>query len=638
MGNITGYNRRLVSLLRKNGLVDEALLQPLIDKAAKESLLLATLVVTEGLIDEQTLIGMVGEDAQLPPIDLDKLTIALEEIRELNNGVDVVTEEQSKNHSVLPLAMVGQHLTLAVVNPYDVVSLDNLKITVGRTILPVVSSERAVNKARELAYHAQEKAMKDLMTSVDGEDEDLTVKEAPRDEDEKDDLQEGGEDEAPAVKLVRTIIANAIQKGASDIHIEPFEKRVRVRYRQDGILHEVMNAPKRMEKSMVSRLKIMTDTMNIAERGKPQDGRIQVKMGSTAIDIRVSSLPTVHGEKMCMRILNKSNLAGSLESLNFEPEVLEIVKRGIGAPYGMMLVTGPTGSGKSTTLYSCLQAVMTVEDNVNTVEDPVEYELEGLNQCHVNPKRGLTFASALRALLRQDPDTIMIGEIRDQETIEIAVKAALTGHLVLSTLHTNDAPSTITRIIDMGIEPFLAASTVLSVLAQRLGRRLCKNCKAPMPKEEMPTKEELLFVGYKPEEIENLKLMKPVGCSLCNHGYKGRFALVECLEMNDALRKIIIAGGSAIKIREVAVQNGMITLRRAGLMNAMRGITSLEEVLRHTIGEDVSKDEMELNKTSGEGAAKEGEEEKKVEGDTGKIEKKPTETKSVKLPERPGKP
>jgi type IV pilus assembly protein PilB len=342
---------------------------------------------------------------------------------------------------------------------------------------------------------------------------------------------------------------------------------------------------------MVSRIKIMTDTMNIAERGKPQDGRIQVKMGGNAIDIRVSSLPTVHGEKICMRILNKSNLAGSLDSLCFEPEVLEIVKRGIGAPYGMLLVTGPTGSGKSTTLYSCLRAVMTVEDNVNTVEDPVEYEIEGLNQCHVNPKRGLTFAAALRALLRQDPDTIMIGEIRDQETIEIAVKAALTGHLVLSTLHTNDAPSTISRIVDMGIEPFLAASTVLAVVAQRLGRRLCKNCKQQMTKDELPTREQLLVSGYKPEEIEHITLWKPVGCSLCAGGYKGRFALVEAMEMNDHLRKAIIGGASTIELRKAAIDSGMITLRRAGLMNALRGVTSVEEVMRHTVGEDVGVEE-----------------------------------------------
>jgi type IV pilus assembly protein PilB len=332
--------------------------------------------------------------------------------------------------------------------------------------------------------------------------------------------------------------------------------------------------------------------MNIAERGKPQDGRIQVKMSGAAIDIRVNSLPTVHGEKVCMRILNKSNLAGSLETLNFEPSVLDIIRRSIGSPYGMLLVTGPTGSGKSTTLYSCLKAVMTVEDNVNTVEDPVEYEIEGLNQCHVNPKRGLTFASALRALLRQDPDTIMIGEIRDQETIEIAVKAALTGHLVLSTLHTNDAPSTISRIVDMGIEPFLAASTVLAVVAQRLGRRLCKNCKVPMTQEELPSREQLLEVGYKPEEIENIQLHKPVGCSLCSGGYKGRFALVEAMEMNDELRKVIIAGGSSIEVRKTAIRTGMITLRRAGLLNAMRGVTSLEEVMRHTVGEDVGKEEL----------------------------------------------
>ena len=335
---------------------------------------------------------------------------------------------------------------------------------------------------------------------------------------------------------------------------------------------------------MVSRVKIMTDTMNIAERGKPQDGRFQIKVAGRAIDFRVNSLP-VHGEKICMRILDKGNLAGSLESLNFEPAVLDIVRRSIGSPYGMFLVTGPTGSGKSTTLYSCLQAVMGIEDNVSTVETAVEYEIEGLNQVHVNPKRGLTFAAALRALLRQDPDTIMIGEIRDQETIEIAVKAALTGHLVLSTLHTNDAPSTINRIIDMGIEPFLVANTVLAVSAQRLGRRLCNSCKAPVPPEKMPSKEHLMELGYTEEEVEGIEIHEPVGCSLCSGGYKGRFALVECLEITDPIREIIIKGGSNLEIRQVAVDNGMVTLRRAGLMNVMRGITSLEEVQRCTMTE-----------------------------------------------------
>jgi type IV pilus assembly protein PilB len=592
MANVMGYNRKLAAVMRKHGLVEEQALQALYEKCAKESLLLASQLVVETLIDEMTLLGLVSEDSQTPPIDLDKMKVDMDVIRESNKGEDIITEEQSKFYGVLPLALIGEHLTLAVANPYDVVMLDNLKLTVKRQILPVISTERAINKARELSYHAQEKAVADMMDKLGDEGDDLNVTEAKREEEDgKDDISEAEGDESPAVKLVRTIIATAIQKGASDIHIEPFEKRVRVRFRMDGVLHEMFNPPKKVEKAMVSRIKIMTDTMNIAEKGKPQDGRIQVKMGGNAIDIRVNSLPTVHGEKVCMRILNKSNLAGSLESLSFEPEVLEIVRKAIGAPYGMLLVTGPTGSGKSTTLYSCLRAVMTVEDNVNTVEDPVEYEIEGLNQCHVNPKRGLTFASALRALLRQDPDTIMIGEIRDQETIEIAVKAALTGHLVLSTLHTNDAPSTISRIVDMGIEPFLAASTVLAVVAQRLGRRLCKNCKQQMTKDELPSREQLLESGYKPEEIENITLWKPVGCSLCSGGYKGRFALVEAMEMNDHLRKVIISGASTIELRKAAIQTGMITLRRAGLLNAMRGVTSVEEVMRHTVGEDVGSEE-----------------------------------------------
>ncbi len=597
MANVMGYNRKLAAVMRKHGLVEEQILQALYDKCAKESLLLASHLVTDGLIDEMTLLGMVSEDSSTPPLDLDKIKIDMEGLREANKGEEVVTEDQSKFYGVLPLALIGDYLSLAVANPYDVVMLDNLKLMVKKQILPVVSTERAINKARELSYHAQEKAVADMMDSLGDGGEELSVKDAKREEEEKeDDINVGEGDESPAVKVVRTLLASAIQKGASDIHIEPFEKRVRVRFRTDGVLSEIMNPPKKIQNAMVSRIKIMTDTMNIAERGKPQDGRIQVKMGGNAIDIRVSSLPTVHGEKICMRILNKSNLAGSLDSLCFEPEVLEIVKRAIGSPYGMLLVTGPTGSGKSTTLYSCLQAVMTVEDNVNTVEDPVEYEIEGLNQCHVNPKRGLTFAAALRALLRQDPDTIMIGEIRDQETIEIAVKAALTGHLVLSTLHTNDAPSTIARIVDMGIEPFLAASTVLAIVAQRLGRRLCKNCKVQMTKDELPNREQLTDAGYKPEEIEHMTLWKPVGCSLCSAGYKGRFALVEAMEMNDKLRKVIIGGASTIELRNAAIASGMITLRRAGLMNALRGVTSLEEVMRHTVGEDIGAEEAPAKK------------------------------------------
>jgi type IV pilus assembly protein PilB len=602
MANVVGYNRKLSTLLKKHNLVDEKAMQTLVEKANKESLLLATQVVNESLIDELTLLGMVSEDSGWPTLDLDKMKVDLESLKELNNGNDLIPEEMAKYHCILPLAQIGEYLTLAVANPYDVVMVDNLKLQLKKQILPVVSSERAIVKAIELAYHAADKAVEQLMETMEGLEDDLTLKDAKKEaEEDKDDadLTTGGDD-SPAVKVVKQIFSNAIKRGASDIHIEPFEKRVRVRLRIDGVLVEVLDLPKKLERAMVSRLKIMTDTMNIAERGKPQDGRIQVSMEGKKVDIRVNSLPVVHGEKVCMRLLAKGNLK-DMREIGFEPKVLDILNRALSSPYGMMLVTGPTGSGKSTTLYSCLKTVMSPEDNVNTVEDPVEYEIEGINQCHVNPKRGLTFASALRALLRQDPDTIMIGEIRDQETIEIAVKAALTGHLVLSTLHTNDAPSTISRILDMGVEPFLCASTVLAILAQRLGRRLCKNCAADLPKSEYPTKKELLEYGFLPEEIEGLKLKKPIGCSLCSGGYKGRFALVECLEMNDDLRRTIIGGGTAIEIRKKAVETGMITLRRCGLLNVMRGITTIEEVMRHTVGEEVEPAEMPKKGGAGEG-------------------------------------
>ncbi len=589
MANVIGYNRKLSILLRKHSLVDDKALQGLVDKANKESLLLASQVVNEGLIDELTLIGMVSEDSGWPALDLDKIKVDLESLKEMNGGNELISEEVAKYHSIIPLAQIGEYVTMAVANPYDVVMVDNLKLQLKKQILPVVSSERAINKAIELSYHAAEKAVEEMMDSIEMEDNDLTLTDAKdqKQEEQADDsdLSSGGDD-SPAVKVVKQIFSAAIKRGASDIHIEPAEKKVRIRLRIDGVLTELLTVPKKLERAMVSRLKIMTDTMNIAERGKPQDGRIQVSMEGKKVDVRVNSLPLVYGEKVCMRLLAKGNLK-DMKEIGFEPQTLDILNKALSSPYGMMLVTGPTGSGKSTTLYSCLKTVMTPEDNVNTVEDPVEYEIDGINQCHVNPKRGLTFATALRALLRQDPDTIMIGEIRDQETIEIAVKAALTGHLVLSTLHTNDAPSTITRIVDMGIEPFLAASTILAVLAQRLGRRLCKNCRIDMPKAEYPTRESLLNDGFLPEELEGLKLFKPVGCSLCSGGYKGRFALVETLEMNDPLRRCIIAGGTAIDIRKIAVATGMITLRRCGLLNAMRGVTSLEEVLRHTVGEEL---------------------------------------------------
>lgn len=591
MANVAGYNRKLQNILAQQELVPADQLEELFNAANKENSYLANKIIEGDYIDEISLIGLVSEDCSIPPIDLGKIKVDLDDLADMNKGELPLSEEDAKKYTMLPLAVLGNSLTVAVANPYDVITLDDMKLAIQKDLYPVLSTERAINNAIEKFYNQKDQELAAVMDNLGEMDDldDVTLKEKTDDDDVGDDadlLAGGSGGESPAVKLVNMLILGALKDKASDIHIEPFEKRVRVRYRVDGVLVEKNPIPKRLQGALVSRIKIMTDTMNIAERGKPQDGRFQVKVGGSAIDFRVNSLPLVHGEKVCMRILDKSNLAGSLESLCFEPGVLDIVRRTIAAPYGMFLVTGPTGSGKSTTLYSALQAVMTIEENVNTVEDPVEFEIDGLNQCHVNPKRGLTFALALRALLRQDPDTIMIGEIRDKETIEIAVKAALTGHLVLSTLHTNDAPSTINRIVDMGVEPLMVASAVLAVSAQRLGRRLCSGCKEKMTKDEMPAKEDLIEVGYTEEEVEELELYKPVGCSLCNGGYKGRFAMVECLEMTNALKRIVIKGGSNIELRNCGVANGMVTLRRAGLMNAMRGITSLAEVLRLSVGEE----------------------------------------------------
>jgi type IV pilus assembly protein PilB len=390
-------------------------------------------------------------------------------------------------------------------------------------------------------------------------------------------------DQAPVVKLVNLIIIQGIRQKASDIHIEPMDKQVRVRYRVDGVMRESISPPKKMQNSLVSRIKIIAG-LDIAEKRRPQDGKFQIRVDNRKIDFRVSVLPIIFGEKVVLRILDSSNLTLNLDSLGFEEKALRDIRFAIGQPYGMLLVTGPTGSGKSTTLYSAIREVLTPEENITTVEDPVEYQLEGVNQVQVSVKRGLTFAAALRSILRQDPDTIMIGEIRDQETVEIAVKAALTGHLVFSTLHTNDAPSTITRMVDMGVDRFLVASSVCCVAAQRLARKLCEECKKPL--DVKPPRDHLLALGFLPEEIDNLVLYHAVGCPRCEgKGYKGWFALLETLPLTDDVRRVIIKGGSAIEIREMAMKEKMINLRRCGLLNVIKGRSSLEEVLKVTVGD-----------------------------------------------------
>ncbi|MFQ5653628.1 MAG: GspE/PulE family protein, partial [Planctomycetota bacterium] len=429
-------------------------------------------------------------------------------------------------------------------------------------------------------YDRGGKRMQELLDDIGDPELELQESRADREDSLEDLVVEGKE--APAVKLVNHIVYQGIRDKASDIHIEPMERNVRIRYRLDGVLKEAMKPPIRMHNSLVSRIKVMCG-LDIAERRIPQDGKFQLRVEGRQIDFRVSTLPTIHGEKVVMRILDSSNLALSLEGLGFEEKALQDIRNAISLPYGMMLVTGPTGSGKSTTLYSSIREVMSVQENIVTVEDPIEYQINGVSQVPVNNKRGLSFAAALRSILRQDPDTIMIGEIRDLETAEIAIKAALTGHLVFSTLHTNDAPSTVTRLVDMGVDPFLVSSATQCIAAQRLARRLCSHCKKQMKKP--PPKKRLLALGFVEEDLQELELYTPGGCNRCANGYRGRFALLETMPLNEEIRRLIVSGASAPEIKSAALKTGMVTLRRCGLMNVARGKTSLEEILRVTLSD-----------------------------------------------------
>jgi type IV pilus assembly protein PilB len=516
------------------------------------------------------MIGLIAGESGLPPIDLDQVVVD-------EDLLNLIPQKTAEEYMIFPVTKLGNLLTLAVVNPFDILKMDNIRIFTHCELRTVVASERGMRDAIKRGYCADEEKMAEIFDNVDDVDVELREEGGDSDDLELDVSNEG----SPVVRLVNMIIANAIRDGVSDIHIEPFEKKIKVRYRQDGVLKEVMSPPKPMQNPIVSRIKIMA-SLDIAEKRKPQDGKFQVKMDRKQVDFRVSILPVVHGEKVVLRLLDISNLTLNLESLGFEEKALEDYRHSIIQPYGMILITGPTGSGKSTTLYSAVKEIWTPDINLVTVEDPVEYQLDGINQVPVNPKRGLTFAGALRSILRQDPDVILIGEIRDTETVEIAVKAALTGHLVLSTLHTNDAASTVTRMIDMGLDPFMVASSVLLVAAQRLARVLCPACKEKI---EVPA-ERLISNGATEEEAKNAEIYRAAGCSRCSGGYKGRFALLETLPMSDRVKRLIIEGKSAVDIKQAGVEEGMLSLRRCGILNAMRGKTSLEEVLRVTMSDD----------------------------------------------------
>jgi type IV pilus assembly protein PilB len=565
------FDRKLKSIVAKRELVGEDQLEAALQQAEQEQKSLCETLLERNLIDERTLVGCVAAEMNIPPVDLER-------VRPTEEALDTLPQESARYYGVLPLSRTGSVLTLALANPFDVLKLDDVELVTKCDIRPVVSTDVAIRAAIERYYNPGEEVMSELFGNLDEPDRELT-KEVEEDADLSELTQSAGQ--APVVRLVNLLIFQAIRDGASDIHVEPFEKYLRVRYRIDGLLHETTSPPKRMQNAVISRIKIMSE-LDIAEKHRPQDGKFQLKVAGRPIDFRVSSLPTLHGEKVVMRILDSSKLALSLDNLGFEEKALEDFRKAIHSPYGMILVTGPTGSGKSTTLYSAIKEIMRPEDNIVTIEDPVEYQLEGINQVQVNPLRGVTFAGALRSILRQDPDTILVGEIRDTETVDIAIKAALTGHLVLSTLHTNDAPSTITRIVDMGVDSFLVASSVNVVSAQRLCRKLCDECKEPV--EVPPAK--LVELGFTEEEIGKATIHRPVGCPRCNQiGYRGRFALLETVPVTNEIKQAIIKGKSAIEIKDMALKQGMITLRRCGVLNAMRGKTSLEEVHNVTMSD-----------------------------------------------------
>ncbi len=540
--------------------------------AAQSGRPVVSMLIERGVVDEEALFGTIGIAAGIPPVDLSRVTPD-------PRAVEVLPQETCIEHCVLPIARNGNLLTIAISDPFNVLLLDDLNILSGCRVRPVLSHPTAIRQAIERVFEGGKREVEDLLDEVSTNDLDV------RDADEPEDLalRSDGND-MPAVKLVNLILLKALKEKSSDIHIEPGDSTLRVRFRVDGCLIVVMSPPKSLLPSLISRLKVLSN-LDIAERQVPQDGKFQIRYEGRQIDFRLSTLPVVGGEKAVMRILDQSGgITMRLDALGYEPKCLQDMKSAISAAYGMVLVTGPTGSGKSTTLYACVKEVATTDVNVVTVEDPVEYRMDGINQVPVNPKRGLTFAGALRSILRQDPDIVLVGEIRDTETAEIGIKAALTGHLVLSTLHTNDAPQAVTRLVDMGIDLFMVSSSVLCVAAQRLVRQLCSHCRKPI---EIPA-EELVSVGFFESELEGLELFEPnpQGCPRCKNGYRGRFALLETFFNTEKLKRMIVQKASSQDLKRQAIEEGMLSLRRVGILNSIRGRTSLQEVLRVTMADN----------------------------------------------------
>jgi len=567
---------RLGEMLLKAGLITQDQLQEALALQKSNGGKLGYNLVRLGYVKEEDITSLLSEQYGVPAIHLEHFEIDEAVLKHIPADV-------AQKFLVIPIERTGATLTVAMADPSNVFALDDIRFITGYQVEPVVASEASIREAIAKYYgSSHDIQLKSIMDEISKEEvADLEVEEEEG-EISAEDLEAASQD-APVVKLCNVILTDAVRRGASDIHVEPYEKDFRVRFRIDGILYEILRPPMKLKEAIASRLKILAK-LDIAEKRLPQDGRIKMRMKidnkAKEIDYRVSTVPTLYGEKIVLRLLDKEGLKLDMTQLGFEEESLKKFERAILKPYGMVLVTGPTGSGKTNTLYSAVGRLNTPETNIMTAEDPVEFNIQGCNQVQMKDAIGLNFASALRAFLRQDPNVIMVGEIRDFETAEIAVKAALTGHLVLSTLHTNDAPSTISRLMNMGIEPFLVATSVHLIQAQRLVRRICRDCKEEV---SLP-KKALLDLGYTEEEVDTVKVYKGRGCPTCNNsGYKGRTALMEVMEMSDQLREMVLMGANAVELKRQALEEGMLTLRRSGLVKISKGITTVEEVVRETV-------------------------------------------------------
>jgi type IV pilus assembly protein PilB len=539
---------------------------------------LQTAIVSLGLVSEEEMAQALSRQLGYPYIDLDQFEVYPDVVNLI--PVDIV-----KKYMIMPIHRIRSFLTLAMVDPTDLEVIEDIRFRTSLSIQPVIASESGIMNAIN-KYYGTSSALKVKKIVDDIELADDTRVNIVEEEKEDYDVEEmvHSTEEAPIITLVNTIFVDAIKKGASDVHFEPYETTFRVRFRMDGVLHEMMNLPMKFKNPVLSRVKILSN-MDIAEKRLPQDGRIKMKVklengGRKEVDMRISALPTIFGEKIVSRILDRQMLRLDLTELGFEEDSLEVFKEAIYRPWGIILVTGPTGSGKTNTLYSAVSNLNSLEKNILTAEDPVEFNIAGINQVHIKDEIGLDFPRVLRSFLRQDPDIMLIGEMRDLETVDIAIKAALTGHLVFSTVHTNDAASTVMRLINMNVEPFLIADSVILIVAQRLVRRLCQKCKVP---HKLPEKA-LLDIGYTPEEVKSVSVWKAAGCDACNNmGYKGRVGLYEVMRVDEEIREMILVRAQSREIKKKAMEKGMKTLRRSGLIKIRNGVTSVEEVLRESV-------------------------------------------------------